>query len=276
MTAPRPPFDSNRAWGAATAAIRANREVVIALAGVFFLLPSLVMALLFPQPEPATGATMAALSAEAADYYRQSFPVALPMAVLQAGGTLALLTLLTDRTRPTVGQAIRAGFGALLPYLASQVILGMALAMLFMIGIGVLAAIAVSAVTVVGGIAIGFGLALLVVRFALTAPVVAIERWRNPIAALRRSWQLTAGNTGRVLFFFALVLLAFAVVMMVVTGLTGIVFGLLLPAQFVAIARAVISSVLGAGAVLVLVACLAATHAQLAGEPPERVSSTFE
>jgi hypothetical protein len=281
MTMPHSPagrlrFDSNRAWTQATAAIRANREVVFALAGVFFLLPSLALALLFPQPEPAAGADEAAMMAQAAAYYSKALPVALPMAVLQAAGTLGLLTLLTDRARPTVGQAIRAGFGALLPYIASQVILGMALGMLFLIGGGVLGAARVPALTLIGGIAMAAILAVIVTRFALTAPVVAIDKWRNPLAALRRAWQLTAGNTGRVLVFFALILLAFAIVMMVVTGLSGIVLALLLPAKFAALAAAVISSTLGAGMVLVLVACLAATHAQLAGDPAEGVGAAFE
>ena len=272
----RPPFDSNRAWQQATAAIRANREVVVALAGVFFLLPALALSLLFPQPEAPAGADEAAIMAQAAEYYRQALPVALPMAALQAMGTLGLLTLLTDRARPTVREAIRAGFGALFPYLASQIILGMAVGMLLLLAGGVIGAVGSPALTVAGGIALAFAGAVILTRFALTAPVVAIDGWRNPLAALRRAWQLTAGNTMRVLVFFALILLAFAIVMSVVMGLSGIVLTLLLPAQIATIVAAVISATLGAGMVLVLVACLAATHAQLAGAAPEAVGSAFE
>jgi len=275
MTA-RPRFESNRAWGQATAAIRANREVVVALAGVFFLLPSLALSLLFPQPEPAPGADQSAMMAQMAQYYRQAMPVALPMAVLQAAGTLGLLTLLTDRARPTVGEAIRAGFAALLPYLASQIILGTGLAMLFLIAMGLLGTAGSPALTVVGGSAVVVGFAALFTRFALTAPVVAIEKWRNPLAALRRSWGITAGNTWRVLGFFALLLLAFGVVMAVVMGLSGIVLALLLPLKIAVIVSAVISSTLGAGMVLLLVACLAATHAQLAGQGADSLGATFD
>jgi len=276
MTSPRPPFDSNRAWTQATAAIRANREVVIALAGVFFLLPSLALALLFPQPAAVPGASEAAVMAQAAAYYRKSMPIALPMALLQAAGTLGLLTLLTDRGRHTVGQAIRAGFGALLPYIASQIILGMGLGLLLLIGSGMIGAAGMPALTVVGFIAMALGGAVLITRFALTAPVVAIEKWRNPLAALRRAWQLTAGNTWRVLLFFALILLAFVIVMSVVMTLSAIVLALLLPPQFAGIVSAVISSTLGAGMVLLLVACLAATHAQLAGQAPDALDRTFD
>jgi len=249
---------------------------VVALAGVFFLLPSLALSLLFPQPEPAPGADQSAMMAQMAQYYRQAMPVALPMAVLQAAGTLGLLTLLTDRARPTVGEAIRAGFAALLPYLASQIILGTGLAMLFLIAMGLLGTAGSPALTVVGGSAVVVGFAALFTRFALTAPVVAIEKWRNPLAALRRSWGITAGNTWRVLGFFALLLLAFGVVMAVVMGLSGIVLALLLPLKIAVIVSAVISSTLGAGMVLLLVACLAATHAQLAGQGADSLGATFD
>lgn len=273
MTTTRPPFDSNRAWGAASAALRANRDVVIALAGVFFLLPSLVIALLYPQPEPIPGADQAAMMAQTEAYYRQTWPIALPLAALQAAGTLGLLTLLTDRGRPTVGQAIRAGFAALLPYLASQVILGMGLGMIFLIVAGVAAGIGLPWLAIILVVLVG---APIVTRFALTAPVVAIERWRNPLAALRRAWRLTAGNTWRVLAFFALIMLAFLIIMSVVVGLSGIILALLLPAQVVTIVKAVISSAIGAGLVVVLVACLAAAHAQLAGDAPDTIGGAFD
>lgn len=273
MTSTRTPFDSNRAWTAASGALRANREVVLAVAGVFFLLPALVIALLYPQPEPIPGADQAAMMAQAEAYYRQTWPIALPLAALQAAGTLGLLTLLTDRARPTVGEAIRAGLGALLPYLASQIILGMALAMLFLILAGVAAGLGLPWLAAVFAVLIG---APVMTRFALTAPVVAIERWRNPLAALRRAWQLSAGNTWRLLAFFGLILLAFLIIMSVITGLTGIVLALLLPAPAVVIAKALISSAIGAGLVVILVACLAASHAQLAGEGPDHIGAAFD
>ncbi|MFC3172959.1 hypothetical protein ACFOD9_01705 [Novosphingobium bradum] len=273
MTAARPrphvPFDSNRAWTRAAAAIRANREVVFALAGVFFLLPSLALALLFPQPEPTS---VQAMMAQMEHQPPQQLAVQVLVMLLQAAGTLGLLTLLTDRARPTVGEAIRAGFAALLPYIASQVILGMGLGMVFLILAGLFGALGAPAV----GLAACAALALpVMIRFALTAPVVAIEKWRNPLAALRRAWQLTKGNTLRVLGFFALILLVFVVVISVISGLSGIVLALLLPATLAAIIGKVIAAALGAGMVVVMVACLAATHAQLAGGKTDPFDQTF-
>jgi hypothetical protein len=70
-------FDSNLAWQRASATIRANREVFMALAGAFFLLPTLALTLLFPQPAPPPGASEAALMQFAMDYYTETMPVAI-------------------------------------------------------------------------------------------------------------------------------------------------------------------------------------------------------
>ena len=269
-------FDSNRAWQQASAAIRSNREVLFALAGVFFLLPILAFTLLFPQPTPPAGADEKAMMAFAMAYYAQTLPVAIPMALVQAAGTLGLLTLMTDRSRPTVGEAIRTGFAGLLSYIAAQLIVG------FGLGMAALAIMALGAIlSGVGGAALSIAAAgalflYVVVRTSLSAPVVAVERVRNPVAALRRSWALTRGNTLRILVFFALLLLVFAIVLTIVLSLAGIVLALVMPAKPAAILAAVLSAGLQSGMALMLVGALAATHAQLAGEPEERSGATFD
>lgn len=66
-------FDSNLAWKQASSSIGANREVLLALAGVFFLLPSLVFALFLPAPEPVAGQSEAQMMAGMEAYY-PTFP----------------------------------------------------------------------------------------------------------------------------------------------------------------------------------------------------------
>ena len=269
-------FDSNRAWQQATAAIRANREVLFALSGVFFLLPSLAFALLFPQPTPPAGMDEQAAASFLLQYYGASVPYMIPVTVLQAGGTLALLTLLTDRRRPTVGDAIRTGFVALLPYLASQLLLGLAAGMLG--GLALTLAALTGSKGVVGlALLLAMGALLYIaVRTSLSAPVIAVDGVRNPIAALSRSWRLTQGSVMRIMVFYALILLAFAVVLSVVLTLSGLLLALVLPAKLAGIVSAVLSAALGAGMALTFVAVLAAVHAQLAGEPADTVTSAFD
>lgn len=269
-------FDSNRAWQQATAAIRANREVLLALSGVFFLLPSLAFSLLFPQPTPPSGMDEQAAASFAIQYYSAVLPFAVPVAILQAAGTLALLTLLTDRTRPTVGEAIRTGFIALVPYIFSQILVALGYGLTGGLTLTVLGLTGSNAVVGVGLAALFAGIIYIYIRTSLTAPVVAVEGVRNPIAALSRSWALTRGHAGRILVFYALVLLAFVIVLMVVTSLSGLLLALLLPAKLAAIVSAVITSALGASMALTIVAIVAAVHAQLAGERPETIGAAFD
>jgi len=269
-------FDSNLAWKKATAAIMANREVVVALAGVFFLLPGLAMALFFPAPEPDAGMDGKAAVQAMSDYYASILPVLLPMVLFQAAGTLALLTLLTDRTRPTVREAIGMGVRGIVPYVLSQLILGLAVGVAGGIVLAVGAATGLAALTAIGVGAIAALVVYAGIKTSLVAPVIAVEGERNPVAALKRSWRLTSGNSLRLAVFYLLVLIAFLVVTMVATAVSGILAAALGGAEAAQMTAAVVSSVLNAAMALTFVAIVAAAHAQLAGPSSDEMRATFE
>ena len=206
-------FDSNLAWRQATDSISANRHVLVPLAGVFFLLPSLAFSMFFPQPQPAAGMTEEQMLVMMSAYYTSALPFLFPVMLLQAGCMLTILTLFTDRNRPTVGEAIRAGFTGTLTYIAAQILFGLAL------GLGVGSLLAIGSLTGSTGItAIFVVIALMLagwaaIRTSLVAPVVAVEKQRNPVGALLRSWVLTRGHGGRLGLFYMLVIVVFIVVL---------------------------------------------------------------
>jgi hypothetical protein len=269
-------FDSNLAWKQASSAIAANREVLLALSGVFFLLPSLALSLFFPQPEPVAGQNEQQILALMGDYYVSIMPFVIPMTLVQAAGTLALLTLFTDRSRPTVGAAIRQGFAGILAYFMAQIMLGVAIGL---IG-GILLAIgSVTGTPALVGLAIVavVGMAIYAaIKTSLVAPIVAVERERNPIAAIRRSWLLTKGNSARIGLFYALVVMVFFVVMAIVMALVGIVLAVVAGDEFARVAAAIVSSALGSVMTLYLVAIIATVHRQLAGPSEQAASAPFE
>lgn len=269
-------FDSNQAWKDASQAVSANRDILLVLAGVFFLLPSLAFALFFPQPQPQPGATPEQAFALAGEFYSNALPYLMAMGIVQAIGTLAILTLFTDRSRPTVGEAIRLGVAGLLPYFGAQLLLGVAVGLIGGLPLG-LAVISRSPLLIAAvAVAVVFGVAYVALRTVLTAPVVAVEHVRSPVEALRRSWNLTRGNAGRIFVFFLLLGLAFGVAVVVVMMVVGVLLALFAGAETARTLSAVVSSFLTSVLTLYFIAALAAIHRQLSGPSPESVRATFE
>jgi hypothetical protein len=268
-------FDANLAWQQASTAVSANRDVVLALAGVFYMLPSLGLALIYPPPQLADGASSEAVMNAMSSYYLDILPFVIPLLLFQAAGTLALLTLLTDRSRPTVAQAIGIGVRGIVPYVLAQVILALGIGVAGAVLIAITAAAGMAAAAALGIAAVVALAIYLGIRTSLAGPVIVVEGVRNPLTALQRSWRLTGGNTARIGLFYLLVIVAFLFVILVVTLVTGIVFSLLASVQLQTAAQAVISSLLEAVVALYFVAIIAAVHRQLAGRPAGTDSDTF-
>jgi hypothetical protein len=268
-------FDSNLAWKQASSAVSANREVLLALAGVFFMVPQLALAVFYPQPQTTTGMSEQEVMDVFAAYYGSILPMVIPMVLLQAVGTLALLSLLDGRRRPTVGEAIKGSLRGVLPYLLAQILTGFVLGLAAVVLVGGFTAAGGTAGTVVGLAAI-LVLAIYVgVRVSLTAAAIAVEHVSNPLVALSRSWRLTKGNTGRLLAFYGLFIVAFIVVLIIANVLVGIPLALLAPDKVAMTVEAVLGSALSALMALYFVAIIAASHRQLAGATPESDSAPF-
>jgi hypothetical protein len=269
-------LDSNQAWLDAQAAIKANREVLLALAGVFFLIPTLAFTLLYPQPQTPQSMTPEQGFALIEAFYRESFPFMLPVIALQVVGAMTIMTLFTDRTRPTVGGAIRHGgidtvvflAAMLLFWMASGLVLGIVVALAALTGVATLAGLVTAAC---------LGVVLYcMLRMAMVMPVIAVDGERNPVLALRRSWALTRGNSGRILVIVLLLFVVYLVITTALTAVGGIGVSLVLGLKASDIAVAVLTASAGAVFTLYMIAVLAMIHRQLAGSSPEAISATFD
>lgn len=274
-------LDMGRAWNEGTAMIGANRQMVAIVAGMFFFLPYLAMALLMPQVlqgqtemmgDPADAqAAMEAIGA----LYAQNWWAFLLVAVAQIIGTLALLVLLSDTTRPTVGEALERGARGFLSYIGAQLLFAIGLGLL----IGVPAALALAsgsqaAFVLVIALAIVVGI-YCAVKISLVGPAIAIDGLLNPVAILARSWRLTKGNSFRLAMFYLLLIVAIAVVAIVVTLVFGLVFAAL-GSEIETIGNGVVASLVNAVVTVIFLAVLAAVHRQLAGSASGQAGATFE
>ncbi len=272
-------FDMSAAWRDATAMMTRNREVLLIIAGLFFFLPSVVLALFtgdtqaemesiaISDPELATQAAMAV--------YGQWWWLLVLISLASIVGYLALLALLRDHTRPTVGQAIRIGITGLLPAIGTYILLVIGLGL----GIGILAAVAVgTGSTAIGALIVVIAAVLAIyvsVKLSLSGPVIAIDKVYNPIKVLTRSWRLTKGNSLRLFLFYLLL----AIVYIVIAVILGMIVGALTLAVGTGVGltlNGILSGLISAAMSVVFVAVIAAAHRQLAGPSAAAVSETFE
>lgn len=263
-TAP-PRFDSNRAWQDASNAVVANRDMLIALAGVFIALPAFALTVLVPPPVPAEGANMDAVLEQLGIYFQEKWPAYLLVALFNTMGTMAMLALIGLPQRPTVGEAIKQGLITTPVAIAVQLMQGFMLTAVVMLP-GTLLGLSGSPGLAALGLLIGGGFAIyFAARLSLANPAIAVEGLRNPIAALQRSFALTRGNAGRLLVFFVLLVLAFAISVQLIQLVVGLIAELVAGGEVAKLITALTGATLSAAMTVYLLAAGAASYRQLAG-----------
>jgi hypothetical protein len=194
-------FSYSAVWADVTALLRSHASLIATVAGVFIFLPGLLIAYLLPQPEGA--ASLDRLAQLWGEYLDSNWPWLLLNRIAVTIGSIAILLLLFARGI-TVGAAIAAALALLPAYLIASLL---------------------------GSAAIGFGLLLLILpglylmgRLGPLNAVIVAETHRNPIAAIRRCWDLTRGQGWAILGLILIVAVAAAIVVAVASSLLGIVF----------------------------------------------------
>ncbi len=277
-------LDMGKAWTQATGLIGANRDTISAIAGLFFFLPALALALFAPElsnPEPAAPtnadpqAAMQAMMDQMTQAYADNWALFAAMTLAQFIGSLSLLALLSDRAKPTVREALTTGLGSLPSYLGAQLLSALGVALAIGIPLGLVAAAGSPiAVVLVGMVLLVVGLYVFI-KFMLIGPVIAIDGFRNPITALARSWRLTKGNSLRIAAFLALLFFTIGIIAALVTGILGLVFSAF-GSQVASVGNGLVGATVNTGIGVIFLVVIAAIHRQLAGQSPEGIAATFE
>ncbi len=230
------------AWADVVAMFRANRALLATVAGSFLFLPGLARLLWAPMttlPTPdAEG--IALINAYLRDNLGLLFVTQLAIWL----GTAALLLLLIDRGKSTVGEAIKSAATLLLGFI---VIDWLAQFAVFFAGLFLF---------VLPGI-------YLLGRLSVAGPALVAERIANPLTALQRSFDLTRGNGWRVA---GLVLLVWSVAFIcgfALTAVLGSLVQLILPDEPATAVVATLQAAVGAGTSLALILLAAALYRQL-------------
>jgi hypothetical protein len=239
-------FSYTSVWDETVRILRANSSLLLAVAGVFLFLPSLLAGFLAPQPAAQSLQAMWA-------HYQENALTLFVAQVIGFLGNLVILILVLDERRPTVGGSIRAAFAMLPAYLLVSLLSG------FMIIAGFI-------FLIVPGL-------YLVGRLAAAAPALVVEGRRNPIDLIRRSFQITRNNGWALIGLILLVFVAFWVLTFAVTVVVGSVL-MLIDRQSGGTVGAflllLLNAAIGAGFNTVLMVLVAAIYRRLAGaaQPP--------
>lgn len=195
-------FSYSAAWNDAVQMLRRNSSLLLALAGVFFFLPALLVGHFIPQPEGSE--TIEAMAADLRIYISENWHWLLLANIVNMIGTIAIYLLLFGPRDRTVGSAI-AGALPILPFYFIM--------------------------SIIAFVTVGFGFVWLVLpgiyllgRLVVSGPVMVAENRRNPIDAIRGSWARTKGKGWAVAGLVVLVFVAGYLLFFAVTAVLGSIF----------------------------------------------------
>ena len=196
---------------------RRDRALLLPLAGLFVFVPQLAVLLLVPDmPRMAAGEggeeAMRAWSLLFADWFASHGALFLGSMLLAQFATLAVAALYVDRERPTAQLALRRGAMLLPRYLLASLLVALPF--------GALMALAPLPATV---LLLMLPMLYVFARTLLVGPVLIAERPLSAVGAIKRSWQLTAGNGASLMAIFAATSLVGRAVASVLLGLVAVV-----------------------------------------------------
>ncbi len=274
-------FNMNTTWSRGTALVAENFQLLAIIAAVFVLIPSLAIYMAIPDfasfVDPTTDPEV--MMAQMSELAGPLIFWGLLAMVFQFAGYAAMIALVGS-TRPTVGEAIKAGFKSVPSVIGAMLlffILYFVVAFILMLPFGILAAVANLAIfAVIGPILILAVVVFLMARFSMTMPVIVLEGVGNPFTALKRSWQITGPKQWPVLGFWAVLFIAYFVISILVAGVFGVIAALASGATGSALILGMFNGLLAMAVGMLVCGLTVAMYGQLAGPTKENVSETFE
>jgi hypothetical protein len=236
-------LDAGRAWTDAVALLKGQREILLAIAGFFILLPSLLLNTLRPFAPSGTGETVIR---ELMAWTNANFHWIILVAVLGALGRLAILILLLQPGRPTVGEALIAAARLLILFVVMDLLIG------FML-LGGLFLFVLPAFYVFG-------------RTFLAETAFVARQARGPTAGIRDGFEASRGNGWRIFGVAAIIYLAGVILTAAIGSVVGVLGALLGGAGLDRFLGGLVDALFGAGVSLIMVLIGVAIWRQLADQ----------
>lgn len=248
-------LDLTACWNDVMQLFRTNRELLLSVAGVFILLPSLAFAFFSPQPAAPADATLEVIYQNMQQFYSNNIVWIVLIGLLNGFASIVMLVLMLDRSNPSVGEAMRRGLSIILPYYAMGVLSGV--------------------LTFLGSLAFVLPGIYIFVKLIVAGPVMVAERQYSITAPLRRSWAMTKGNSGRILLFLVVIAVTAFFVYVTTATVFGLIIRLGMAGDMADTLTTLVDAVLSMLITVLMVCVYAGIYRQLAGPDAQDIAREF-
>lgn len=274
-------FDLNKVWTRGTKLVVDNLQLLIVIAGIFVLLPTIAVYLLMPDFQTLTdpAADPQVVAEQMGKIIGPLIGIFGILSLFQFAGYGAMMALIGP-DRPTVAQALGTGIKIVPSTLAIMLAFFVAYflgAMIIMVPISILGGVAGSTVTVLLGIIpVLLFVAWLAGRMSMCMPVMVLDGTLNPLTVIKTSFALTLANQWQIMMFWAVLMIVFTVISLLFNGGMGLIAALFgsgtAALAITGFANGLTSMVSG----MIIVGVAAAMHEQLSGPNLRTIQDTFE
>ncbi len=273
-------FDMNTCWSRAVELLQSNFQLLLIVAGVFLLLPTLAIYMLIPDMQMLSDPTIDQdiLAEKMLEMAGPLMAVGLVSMVFQFAGNAAMVALMGD-TRPTVGQAIGAGFksvlslfGVLLIFVVLIMIGGVAIMVPFVL----LAALLTPVLAGFAVLPVLFFMIWLLARMSMAMPVIVLGAVGNPVTAITQSFALTKPKQWPIAGFWTVIYVIMTIASFLFNGAIAVIAAIAGSGTMVTAITGLSNGLTGAISGAIVCAVAVAMYMQLSGPSQSAIEETFE
>ncbi|WP_416228451.1 hypothetical protein [Qipengyuania sp. ASV99] len=271
----------NTVWSRGIELVRDNFQLLIVIAAMFVLLPTLAIYLLIPDFQMLADPTadQEVVAERMGELVGPLLGVGAVAAVFQFAGYGAMVALMGG-DRPTVAQALGTGFKIVPSTLAIMILFAIAYvigAVIIILPISLLVGVAgAPALGFIGIIPVLIFVVWLMARMSLSMPVLALGGTLNPITAITTSFRLTGPKQWQILLFWGVLFVAFTVISLLFNGIVGVLAALLGTGTLALLIAGLANGLTGMVSGMIICGLAVAMFTQLSGPSVAAIEDTFE
>jgi len=230
-------------WNGAMAIFRNHKEAILAIAGVFVFLPTLLMAQFVGQPALEGLEDFNAVAAAYSAFFNENAAaIILSNLLISFGGFVIFLTIAPSHSG-TVADDLRKGVRLFVIFLIANILTGLATFAGFML-------------LVIPGLYIAC-------RLVLVPIIIADQAERNPLETLKRSWSLTKNNGFSILLLILIIAIVGVITVGVIQMIIGVIVGLATAGEGWALIENLVSALGSTALQIVFTIIIASIYEQL-------------